>query len=39
MLAPGSVKPESIANQPPKIQIVDTHESLETTVIAGFAAG
>jgi hypothetical protein len=34
-----SFKPESIANEPLQIQIVDTHEALETRVSAGFAAG
>src|SRR5665213_3488745 len=34
-----SIKPGSIANQRLESQIVDTHESLETRVNAGFAAG
>jgi len=34
----GSVKPGSIANRPFKIQIVDTHEALETRVNARIAA-
>ena len=32
------VKPESFANRPIEIQIVDTHESLEARINAGFAA-
>ena len=32
------VKPESITNMKNEIQIVDTHESLETRVSIGFAA-
>jgi hypothetical protein len=36
---PGSFKPERIANPQFEIQIVDTHESPETRVNAGFAAG
>jgi drug/metabolite transporter (DMT)-like permease len=39
MRRPGSVKPESFANRPIRIQIVDTHESPETRVNARFAAG
>src|SRR5437867_655793 len=39
MRHPGSVKPASIANRQSEIQIVDTHESLETRVSIGFAAG
>src|SRR5215208_3982410 len=35
----GSVQPESIANWPFRIQIVDTSESLETTDNAGLTAG
>jgi hypothetical protein len=35
----GSLKPASIANRRSEIQIVDTHESLETRVSTGFAAG
>lgn len=34
----GSVKPESVANYPIRIQIVDTHESLKTRFSACFAA-
>jgi hypothetical protein len=34
----GSFKPASIANRRSEIQIVDTHESLETRVSIGFAA-
>jgi hypothetical protein len=33
-----AVKPESIANMKNEIQIVDTHESLETRINIGFAA-
>jgi hypothetical protein len=39
MRHPGSFKPKSIAKQQSEIQIVDTHESLETRVSTGFAAG
>ncbi len=39
MRHPGSFKPGSIASQQVAIQIVDTHESLETRVSLGFAAG
>src|SRR3954467_11172625 len=35
----GSVQPESIANSPPGVQIVDTPESPETTANAGFTVG
>jgi hypothetical protein len=35
---PGSIKPASIAKRQSEIQIVDTHESLETRVSIGFAA-
>jgi len=38
MRHPGLFKPVSIANRKPEIQIVDTHESLETRVNTGFAA-
>jgi len=38
MRHPGSFKPASVANRQSEIQIVDTHESLETLVSAGFAA-
>jgi hypothetical protein len=38
MRHPGSFKPESIAKRQSEIQIVDTHESLETRVNIGFAA-
>jgi hypothetical protein len=38
MRHPGSCKPESIANEPSEIQIVDTHEALETRISIGFAA-
>jgi len=38
MLYSGSLKPVSIANKASAIQIVDTHESLETRVSIGFAA-
>jgi hypothetical protein len=34
----GLFKPASIANEQSEIQIVDTHESLETRVSIGFAA-
>jgi len=34
----GSFKPASIANRQIKIQIVDTHKTLETRVSIGFAA-
>ena len=37
MRHPGLFKPASIANKQPEIQIVDTHESLETRVSIGFA--
>jgi hypothetical protein len=36
---PGSLKPASIANEQNEIQIVDTHESLETLVNIDVAAG
>jgi hypothetical protein len=39
MLYLGSFKPASIANRHSEIQIVDTHETLETRVSTGFAAG
>jgi len=39
MLVPGLLKPASIANGRFKIQIVDTHETLETRISTGFAAG
>ncbi len=39
MCHPGSIKPASIASQRSAIQIVDTHESLETRVGIGFSAG
>ena len=35
---PGLFKPVSIANRKPEIQIVDTHENLETRVNKGCAA-
>jgi len=38
MRHPGLIKPESIANEQSEIQIVDTHESLETRVSIGLAA-
>jgi hypothetical protein len=38
MRHPGLLKPVSIANCKPELQIVDTHESLETRVNTGFAA-
>ncbi len=38
MRHPESFKPASIANEQSEIQIVDTHESLETRVSIGFAA-
>ena len=38
MRHPGSFKPASIANRQIEIQIVDTHETLETCVSIGFAA-
>jgi len=38
MRHPGSFKPASVANRQSEIQTVDTHESLETRVSAGFAA-
>jgi hypothetical protein len=34
----GSIKPASIANGQSEIQIVDTHETLETRINIGFAA-
>jgi len=37
MRHPGSFKPESIANEQAEIQIVDTHETLETCISIGFA--
>jgi hypothetical protein len=39
MRHPGLFKPGSIANRQSEIQIVDTHESLETRISLGFAAG
>jgi len=39
MRHPESFKPASIANRQSEIQIVDTHEALETRVSIGFAAG
>jgi hypothetical protein len=39
MRHPGSFKPASIANRQSELQIVDTHESPETRVSIGFAAG
>jgi ADP-L-glycero-D-manno-heptose 6-epimerase len=39
MLYPGSSKPGIIANEQIRIQIVDTHESLETVPRVGFPAG
>jgi hypothetical protein len=39
MRHPGSLKPASIAKNQSEIQIVDTHETLETRVTIGFAAG
>jgi hypothetical protein len=38
MLVPGSFKPASIANWRLKIQIVDTHETLETRASTSFGA-
>ena len=38
MCHPGSLKPESIANQRSEIQIVDTQESLETRISTDFTA-
>jgi hypothetical protein len=38
MRHPGSFKPASIANRQSEIQIVDTHESLETRISIGLAA-
>jgi hypothetical protein len=38
MLHSGFIKPGSIANVQIEIQIVDTHESLETSINSGFAA-
>src|SRR3990167_4454740 len=38
MRHPRFFKPESIANVQTEIQIVDTHESLETPVVIGFEA-
>ena len=35
---PGLFKPQRIANRQPEIQIVDTHETLETRVSNDFAA-
>jgi len=37
MRYPRLFKPESIANMQSKIQIVDTHESLKTSVVVGLA--
>jgi hypothetical protein len=34
----GYAKPASIANDQSEIQIVDTHETLETRISIGFAA-
>jgi hypothetical protein len=39
MRHPRSFKPASIAKQRSEIQIVDTHESIETRVSIGFVAG
>jgi len=39
MLHPKFSKPGMIANAQPKIQIVDTHESLETLINVDVAAG
>jgi len=38
MRHPRSSKPESIANAQSEIQIVDTHESIETRISIGLAA-
>ena len=38
MRHPESFKPASIADEPSEIQIVDTHETLETRISISFAA-